>query len=284
MPERHKFENALGKGFFTFFYGRRFFMPSSQPIYQIYAVKYAGPLIGSVAMVSWNTDWDKKIERNYYIWVVKGNGETLIVDCGVAPALAEARQIPGYINPVNVLTRIGIEASHVQRVVITHINFDHLSGIELFPNATFYLQEKEFNFWIKDPVAKKPPFLRVSDPVGNAYLARLEGTDRLVLVKGDQKIFPGIELLLAPGHTPGLQVVAVNTAKGTAIVGSDCAHIFRNYEEEIPSCFITDMVAWMKSYDKVKSKVSSLDLLFPGHDVKMFTDYPKVAEDITRLV
>ena len=227
---------------------------------------------------------EKKIERNYYIWVVKGNGETLIVDCGVAPALAEARQIPGYINPVNVLTRIGIEASHVQRVVITHINFDHLSGIELFPNATFYLQEKEFNFWIKDPVAKKPPFLRVSDPVGNAYLARLEGTDRLVLVKGDQKIFPGIELLLAPGHTPGLQVVAVNTAKGTAIVGSDCAHIFRNYEEEIPSCFITDMVAWMKSYDKVKSKVSSLDLLFPGHDIKMLTDYPKVAEDITRLV
>jgi hypothetical protein len=44
------------------------------------------------------------------------------------------------------------------------------------------------------------------------------------------------------------------------------------------------MVAWMKTYDKVKSKVSSLDLLFPGHDMKMFTDYPKVAEDITRLV
>jgi hypothetical protein len=79
-------------------------------------------------------------------------------------------------------------------------------------------------------------------------------------------------------------VVAVNTAKGTAILGSDCGHLFRNYEEEIPSCFIVDLVAWMKTYDKLKSKVSSLDLLFPGHDMKMFTDYPKVAEDITRLV
>lgn len=42
-------------------------MSPSKPIYKIYAVKYAGPLISSVAMVLWNTDWEKKIERNYYI-------------------------------------------------------------------------------------------------------------------------------------------------------------------------------------------------------------------------
>jgi len=259
-------------------------MPPSVPIYEIYAVKYAGPLTSSVAMVFWNTDWDKKIERNYYIWVVRGNGETLIVDCGVAPALAKERQIAAYINPASVLARMGIDASQAKRVVITHVNFDHISGIELFPNAVFYIQKKEFNFWIKDAVAKKPPFVRVSDPVGNRYLATLEGTERLALIDGDKEILPGIELLLAPGHTPGLQVVAVNTARGTAILGSDCGHLFRNYEEEIPSCFIIDLVAWMKTYDKLKSRVSSLDLLFPGHDTKMFTDYPRVAEDITRLV
>ncbi len=78
--------------------------------------------------------------------------------------------------------------------------------------------------------------------------------------------------------------MAVNTKRGTAIVGSDCAHVFRNYEEEIPSCFIMDMVAWMKTYDRLKSRVSSIDLLFPGHDMKMLTQYPKVVEDITRLV
>jgi glyoxylase-like metal-dependent hydrolase (beta-lactamase superfamily II) len=259
-------------------------MVEAKPVYEIYAVKYAGPLYGSVALAFWNTDWEKKMERNYYIWVVKGNGQTLIVDCGVAPALAKAREIQGYINPVDALARIKIDASKVKKVIITHIHFDHISGIELFPEATFYVQEKEFNFWIKDPIAKKPPFRMVTDLIGNSYLGKLEGTEKLVLIKGDQEIFPGVELLFAPGHTPGLQAVAVNTAKGTAILGSDCAHLFRNYEEEIPSCFIVDLVAWMKTYDKVKSKVSSLDLLFPGHDIKMLTDYPKVAEDITQLV
>lgn len=259
-------------------------MSFSLPTYEIYAVKYAGPFTRPVAKVLWNMDWEKETTVNYYLWVVKGNGEILIVDCGVAPALAQKMELNGYINPVQVLARIGIEASQIKRAVITHINFDHISGIELFPNATFYVQQKEFDFWIKDPLAKKAPFLMYTDPVGNGHLARLEGTDRLVLIKGDQEVRPGIELLLAPGHSPGLQVVAVNTVKGIAILGSDCGHIFKNYEMEIPSCFIIDMVAWMKTYDKVKARVSSLDLLFPGHDMKMLTDYPKVAEDITRLV
>jgi glyoxylase-like metal-dependent hydrolase (beta-lactamase superfamily II) len=254
------------------------------PTYEIYAVKYAGPLVSSVAMVFWNTDWDQKIERNYYIWVVKGKDETLIVDCGVAPALAQERQIPGYVNPLEILARMGINGSKVKRVVATHVHFDHISGIELFREATFYVQETEFNFWIKDPLSKKPPFLKTTDPIGNRHLAALEGTGRLILVRGDQEILPGIELLLAAGHTPGLQAVAVNTAKGTAILGSDCGHLFRNYEEEMPSCFITDLPAWMRSYDKLKSKVSSLSLLFPGHDAKMATQFPSVAEGITRLV
>ena len=258
-------------------------MSPSTPVYEIYAVKYAGPFIRPLAKVIWNKGWDEKIEIMYYIWVIKGNGETLIVDCGVAPALAKELQLQSYVSPAKVLARMGIDASHVQKVIVTHINFDHVSGIELFPEATVYVQETEFNFYIKDPIAQKPPFLMSSDPVSNSYLSRLEGTRRLVLVSGDKEILPGIELILAPGHTPALQAVAVNTAKGKAILGSDCGHIFRNYEEEIPSCFIVDLVSWMKSYDKLKAIVSSPALLFPGHDMKMLTDYPKVAEDITRL-
>jgi glyoxylase-like metal-dependent hydrolase (beta-lactamase superfamily II) len=104
-------------------------MSTSTPIYNIYAVKYAGPLISSVAMVLWNTDWEKKIERNYYIWVVQSEEETLIVDCGITPALAKDRQIPGYVNPIEMLARLGVEASEVKRVVITHVT--HVQGAKM---------------------------------------------------------------------------------------------------------------------------------------------------------
>ena len=76
----------------------------------------------------------------------------------------------------------------------------------------------------------------------------------------------------------------MNTPKGTAIVASDCAHVHESFVTDIPSCLITDMIVWMESFDKVRAKASSIDLIFPGHDVKMLNDFPKVAENITRLV
>jgi glyoxylase-like metal-dependent hydrolase (beta-lactamase superfamily II) len=254
------------------------------PTYEIFALKYAGPFIRPASIVTWFMDLDKTALINYYIFAIRGGGETIIVDCGCAPKLAQDRNLSGYVNPVDVLKRIDIDAQKVKHVVATHIHFDHISGVKLFPQATIFLQEKEFNFWIKNPIAKRAPFRHVTDPVSNRYLARLEGTQKLKLIRGDKKILPGIDLLLAPGHTLGLQVVAVNTARGTAIVGSDTAHVFSSYRTDIPSAVITDMVAWMKTYDKMRARVSSIDLIFPGHDPALLTDYPKVAEDVSRLV
>lgn len=137
---------------------------------------------------------------------------------------------------------------------------------------------------IKHRVAERRPFVGITHESANQALAALEGTEPLLMVCGDQKIMPGIELLFAPGHTIGLQAVAVNTDKGTAIVAPDCAHIARSLKEDNPSRLITDMIAWLENYDDLRAKTSSIDLIFPGHDVMMVQNYPKVAEDVTRLV
>lgn len=254
------------------------------PTYEIYALKYAGPFTRPAPMMYWFQDMDKSIQVNYYIFAIRGGDETIIVDCGCAPALARERDLVGYVNPSEVLKRIDIVAGEVKYIVATHIHFDHISGVELFPRATIFVQEKEFNFWMHDPIARRAPFLHLTDPFANRYLAGLEGKERLRLIRGDKEILPGIELLLCPGHTIGLQTVAVNTEKGIAIVGSDAAHIFTSYRTDIPSAIITDMIAWMKSYDKIRAKASSIDLIFPGHDIALMDHYPKIAEDVSRLV
>ncbi len=257
------------------------------PEYEIYALKYAGPFTSSVAMVFFNEEWDKTIERNYYIWAIKGKDGVTVVDAGTGLAEQSKRKLKGYVNPVQALARIGVNGSNVKQVIITHIHFDHVGGMEMFPQAfpqaKFYVQKKEFDFWIKSPVAKKKPFVGITDTLANKIVADMEGTDRLQLICGDQVILPGIELLLTPGHTLGLQSVAVNTAKGKAIVASDCAHIARSFKEDNPSCLIMDMVGWLASYEKLRAKAASIDLIFPGHDVWMLQAFPKVAEDVTRL-
>lgn len=259
------------------------------PEYEIYALKYAGPFPRKLAMVLWNEGWDQDIEVNYYIWAIKGkNGETVAVDAGCGTTLAAKRKLRNYVNPVEVLARIGADATNVTKVILTHMHFDHMGGMEMFPQAfpqaTFYLQKKEYDFWVKHPFVKRPPFNRLVDEVAIQATAQLEGTERLVLICGDQKIIPGIEVLFAPGHTIGLQTVPVNTAKGTAIVASDCVHYHRAFLENNTSILITDLIAWIESYDKLRANASSVDLVFPGHDMAMATNYPKVAEDVTRLV
>jgi len=252
--------------------------------YEIYALKYAGPFTSSGAFLMWLKDWDKIEERNYYIWCIKGAHHTVVVDTGVSPDVADHKGLAGYVNPADVLSRIGVKAEDVRHVVLTHIHWDHASGVTLFPGATFYVQEEEYDFWLKDPIARRPALRHLSHPPANAYLASLAKTSRLALLRGDHEILPGVECLLAPGHTIALQAVAVNTAKGTAIVGSDCAHFFRNYREDWPSALIFDLRAWMKSYEKLRARVSSPDLLFPGHDPLMSRNYPAVADGVTRIV
>jgi glyoxylase-like metal-dependent hydrolase (beta-lactamase superfamily II) len=151
-----------------------------------------------------------------------------------------------------------------------------------YPNAKFYVQKKEFDFWVNSPLSQRPPYKQFRYDPGIKAVADLANTKRLAIVNGDHVIGPNMELLLVPGHTPGLQGVLIPTAKGQTIVGSDCAHLFRSYKEDNPSGLITDLPGWLVSYDKLRAK-APVENMFPGHDVKMLTDFPKVADDITRL-
>jgi glyoxylase-like metal-dependent hydrolase (beta-lactamase superfamily II) len=259
-----------------------------QPEYEIYAAKYGGTLVRKVAIVLWNTGWDEDGPINYYVWAIKAKDGTItLVDTGPSPEQGVARKVPGFLNPIEVVARIGATADSVSRVVITHMHWDHVGNIagylSAFPKAKFYVQKREFDFCVKDPVCQRKPVVVLFDPAANKIVGDLERSDRLVIVDGDVPLAPGIDLILAPGHTLGLQVVRVNTAKGPAIVGSDLAHVFRGYKEDIPSVFIMDMPGWIRSFDKVKA-MAPLEFIFPGHDVLMSLNYPTVAESVTRLV
>jgi glyoxylase-like metal-dependent hydrolase (beta-lactamase superfamily II) len=252
--------------------------------YKIYALKYAGPAESSGALLMWLKDWEKTVKRSHYLWCLKGPEETIVVDAGTSPEMALERNLIGYISPAEVLSRMGVKSDEVRHVFLTHMHWDHMGGVRLFPKATFYVQESEYSFWLKGPLIRRPVIKPFIDEAASSYLASLEGSPRLVFLRGDQEVLPGIQCLYAPGHTVGLQAVAVNTARGTAILGSDCAHLFRNYREDWPSAFIFNLADWLRSYEKLRSRVSTLDLLFPGHDPLMSTNYREVAEGVTELV
>jgi len=258
------------------------------PEYEIYAFKYGGPITRKKAISLWNSGWDEDLPINFYVWAIKAkNGDTIVVDIGPSPAVGVERKIPEFVNPIEVLARLGVTADNVSKVIITHMHWDHVGNIEgclqAFPKAKFYVQRRELDFCVKNPVVQRKPIAVVFDQLASKAVGRMEGSDRLVIVDGDYNLAPGVDLFLVPGHTLGLQIVRVNTAKGPAVVGSDCAHLFQGYREDTGSCYIIDMPAWIQSFDKVKSK-AAIELIFPGHDVLMNKNFPQVAEGVTRLV
>ena len=257
------------------------------PEHSIYAVRYAGPfsVYGGFLMWQWDMAATEFEQENWYLWCIRGADSTVVVDTGADPALTQKRKkSPLFENPAAVLARLGVEAAQVEHVVLSHLHWDHAGGVHLFPRATFYLQEAEYRFWTQDPTAARPPFANLTDDASMKYLAGLEGTRRLVLINGDREIQPGIECMSAPGHTPGQQAVVVDTARGKAIVGSDCGHVFRNYQQDWPSAFSMDLAACLRTYEKLRARASSPELIFPGHDVLMYDNYPLVAEGVTQLV
>ena len=256
--------------------------------HRIYALKYAGPLEGPAMMLMWMRDLDRTAQRAYYLWCIQseegGPDGNVVVDTGFTPEKAAERDLKCYVSPAVMLSRLGVDAADVRHVILTHLHWDHANGISLFPNATFYVQEREFRFWSEDPLARRPPLRHVADEQAYDLLREMEGTDRLVLLDGDADVLPGIRCLLSPGHTPGLQTVAVRTERGTAIIGSDCAHVFRNYSEDWPSSIVINMLDWLRTYEKLRSEASDPALLFPGHDPLMSSGFPSVAPDVSRLV
>ena len=261
---------------------------STESARAIYALKYAGPFNVYAGYNVWQ--WDMATEEfeleNWYLWCIRGHGPTVLVDTGADPELTRSRKrADRFESPVDVLTRLGVAAADVEHVVLSHLHWDHAGGVHLFPNARFYIQRAEWEFWTVDPIAKRPPFANLADPASIDYLTTLDGTDRLCVLTGDRQILTGIECIHAPGHTPGLQAVAADdTASGRAIVGSDCAHTFRNYRFDWPSAFSMDLAACLRSYEKLKAAASSIDVIFPGHDVGMHDNYPAVAAGVTQLV
>ena len=100
----------------------------------------------------------------------------------------------------------------ISTVFLTHLHFDHIANINLFPHATFILSRKEWEY------ANTRDDLFVME--GSLPLLR-SFKKRLVEIDGEE-LLPGITCLHTPGHTPGcLSLVVDMKEKGRWVIAGD---------------------------------------------------------------
>jgi N-acyl homoserine lactone hydrolase len=195
---------------------------------------------------------------SYYL---EGAGQKIIVDTGGSPP--DGVKWQPYFREENesldkALNGIGVSTGEIDTVILTHLHWDHASNNNLFPTARFIVQKKEYDY----VVALEP---RVK---GGYDLDLLLGTE-YECVDGDCSVIPGVSVVLAPGHSTGMQCVVVETRGGKFILGGDLITLFENWEAEppIPNGVYYDLDLIQQSLEKI-GRIQGTVL--PGHDQEVF--------------
>lgn len=252
---------------------------ATQESYEVYAIKYASVdrVRHSNFLDPIDGDGDALMPLDFFVWLVRGHGQLLLVDTGFSQVSALARNRRFLQDPLDALKRLGIAVDDVRNVAITHLHYDHAGNVNLFPNAKVWLQEREIAYATGKCMcdAKQNHFFALDDIA--VVLKRLYQGE-VCLVDGMHAFAPGIELHRIGGHTDGLQIVRVMTEKGWVVLASDAAHYYENLEKRNPFPAIYSKPDMMKGYELIRQLADGDDNIIPGHDPAVCTKFPALAE------
>ncbi len=159
--------------------------------------------------------------------VVRGAGFNLLVESGLGEKLGpkehEMFGIERTHSLVASVIAVGLHPEEITHVILSHLHFDHCGALvqpaerrlePAFPRARHIVQAAELEVW-RNPDPRSRPSYRFDDvePLLKAGLVDP--------VRGDEEVLPGVRVELTGGHTPGHQVVHLESEGERALFVGD---------------------------------------------------------------
>lgn len=209
---------------------------------------------------------DGEVQMDYFFWLLRSGGETVLVDTGFAPEAGRRRGRTCLAAPVEALRRLGVEPGSVSTIVVTHLHYDHTGNLPAFPGAELIVPRRELEFWTS-PMAQRFQFASSAETSEIDYVRRAAAAGRVRLIDGTEEILAGVTAIVVGGHSPGQQVTVVTGQGGPIVLTSDAAHFYEELERDRPFAVIADLGQCYAAFDLIKGLAAQPGaVLVPGHD------------------
>ena len=276
--------------------------PAQGPVYSVWLVRNsvfkdvpAGAFMPDRAYVPNSTDpMNNQVffQLPVNVGVIKGGKDIILYDTGWKQQ--DYLKMTNSVNWValpELLTRLGIQAGDVTKIVIGHGHWDHAGQLSDFPNAVLYVQKAELEGieWAltypnprisavntsqggcaRTPACGYPP-LTLQEIYGKVL------SGKAVIVDGTMEIAPGVIIHPAyRAHTAGSQLLVVPTTIGKLVFGSDAYSSWEGIRDwMIANPQQTDTVQQFLAYEKCYKITGGYNNCVAAHEPLSYTDkYP----------
>jgi glyoxylase-like metal-dependent hydrolase (beta-lactamase superfamily II) len=253
------------------------------PTYDVFAVRYATIPGFRVSSLIAGVDTSRKLDIAMMVWLLRGSdGRNVLVDAGFHRDDEVRRyRATGFMTPAEAVERAGVKPEDVSDVIISHVHWDHMGGVDLFPKARFWIQREEFEHHLDSAGTVKDRAIDASDA---KLLANLARQGRVMLVDGDAKeIIPGITVYTGGKHTYASQFAGVRTTFGTVVVASDNMYLYENLARHLPIAQTLDPESNIRAQERMTTIASDRRFIVPGHDPEVFLRFPSPGNGVALI-
>lgn len=173
---------------------------------------------------------------------------------------------------ISQLESIGMKISDFKYIALSHTHFDHSGHANKFKDATWLVQESEYDFVTSEESQKTNT---------DNYNAIKELTN-VKKLNGDFDVFEDGSIIIKslPGHTPGHQALFIDLPEhGPLLLTGDLYHLYENREHKRMPVFNSDVeqtLASMEAFEAfAKEKKAKV---YIQHQKEDFNKLPKVPE------
>ncbi len=221
---------------------------------------------------------EELIDIAMVFWLVRAEDRVILFDTGFhRPAWFELFNVEDYLRPDSALMTAGVNPGDVTDVIVSHAHWDHMGGIDLFPDAMVHIQRDEYDYYT-GPAWGEGGRHGGIDEEDILSLVRRNMDGRVTFLGGDDTlVLPGIRAYTGARHTYASQYILVEGAEPYVLASDNC-YLFRNLESRTAGATFdpADRPGNEAALGRMIRLAGSPDRVVPGHDALQFERFSTV--------